>query len=85
MNRLGLSQSNLCWRCKTDKGDFLLLFLYCPSIDTYWQRITNNLDTNIILTPALCLLNSMKGNEKIKEKKAQWLKVALITAKKKAH
>ncbi len=27
------------------------------------------------------LLNSMKGNEKIKEKKAQWLKVALTTAK----
>lgn len=27
----------------------------------------------------------MKGNEKIKEKKAQWLKVALITAKKKSH
>lgn len=57
INRLGLSQSNLCWRCKTHKGDLLHMFLYCPSINAYWQRgiekITNSLGTNIILAPTL--------------------------------
>ena len=33
------------------------------------------------LTPALCLLNSLKGHERIGLKKAQWLKVAITTAK----
>lgn len=74
MNRLGLSESNLCWRCKTDKGDLLHMFLYCPNLTAYWQRVTekiiDSLGTNINLTPALCLLNSMKGNKRINEKKS---------------
>ena len=33
------------------------------------------------LTPATCLLSSLKGHERIGLKKAQWLKVAITTAK----
>lgn len=61
MNRLGLNLSKLCWRCKTDKGDLLHIFLHCPSLTAYWQRVTekiiDTLGTNITLTPALCFLN----------------------------
>lgn len=61
------------------------MFLHCPNLTTYWQRviekIIDSLGTNISLTPALCLLNSIKGNERMNVKKAQWLKIALTTAK----
>lgn len=50
------------------------MFLYCPNLTAYWQRVTekiiDSLGTNINLTPALCLLNSMKGNKRINEKKS---------------
>ena len=45
------------------------------------EKISDSLGTGVALNPALCLLNSLKGNERIGGKKAQWLKVALTTAK----
>ncbi len=61
------------------------MFLTCCSRTIYWQRVTekinDSLGTSVVLTPALCLLNSLKGNEGIRGKKAHWLRVALITAK----
>lgn len=61
------------------------MFLKCPSLATYWQRVTkkiiDSLGVGVGLTPALCLLNSLKGNEKIVGKMALWLEVAITTAK----
>ena len=60
-----------------------VMFLYCPSLIAYWQRvmgkITDCLGININLKyqGGLCLLNSLKGNERISGGKAQWLKVLL--------
>ncbi len=45
------------------------------------EKINDSLDISVVLTPALCLLNSLEGNEGIRGKKAHWLKVALTTAK----
>lgn len=60
------------------------MFYSCPNPATYWQRVmekTNaSLDTRVDLTHALCLLNSLKVHVRIDGKKAQWLKVAFITA-----
>ena len=83
--RAGLSLSDLCWRCQAERGGVVHMFLNCPSLAIYWQRvmqkITDSLGVNVELTPAVCLLNSLKGHERIGLKKAQWLKVAITTAK----
>lgn len=46
-----------------------------PRLATYWQRvmekISNSLGTDVRLTPALCPLNGLKGNEGIGTVKAQ--------------
>lgn len=85
MQRAGLNNSSLCWRCQTGQGDIVHMFFSCPNLATYWERvmakINAGLGTRVKLTPALCLLNSLKGNVRIDRKKAQWLKVALTTAK----
>ena len=39
MNRAGLSHSNLCWRCQTEQGDMVHMFLSCPNLTIYWQRV----------------------------------------------
>lgn len=60
------------------------MFLYCPSLIPNWQRVMDKImdshGTDIRFNPVLCLLNSLKGNERISVEKAQWLKVALTAA-----
>lgn len=57
------------------------MFYGCLSPGTYWQRImvkiSSSVGTEADFTPALYLLNSMKGNERMDRKKAQRTKVDL--------
>lgn len=57
MNRAVLSYSNLCWRCQTEQGDIDHVFLNCPKLDTYWQRVMEKIgDSQRVLSVVLLLL-----------------------------
>lgn len=85
LHKAGIIFSNLCWRCKIDQGDITHMFLMCPRLNNYWRRvmekINDSLGQEVNLTPALCLLNCLEGNDNIGRLQAQWLKVAITTAK----
>lgn len=61
------------------------MFFNCSSVVTFWQRVMKKINDSLVavvnLTPSLCLLNSLKGNDRIDKKQAKWLKVALTIAK----
>ncbi len=65
--------------------DMINMLFACPNLVTYWQRVVEKVNTSlgtvVDFTDALCLLNNLKGNERIGAKKAQWLKVVLTMAK----
>lgn len=39
LNRMGLINSNLCWKCKRDIGTFLHCIWECPVIQPFWRTI----------------------------------------------
>lgn len=83
LHRAGISNSKACWRCKLNPGDMEHMFLTCPFLTTYWYKVMEKINKylNLVLTPALCLLNSLDRDVTIEQKKALWLKAALTTSK----
>lgn len=85
LHRVGMCNSNICWRCKQSPGDMVHMFLTCPSLTSFWQRImrkiNSTLNLDLTLTPTLCLLNYLDHNTKLDTKRTHWLKIALTTAK----
>lgn len=55
MARLGLRNSDLCWRCDATCGTLLHMLYLCPMIDLLWSKIISFIDT--AMSSALLLYN----------------------------
>ena len=85
MQRTGLSDSTLCWKCKSDNGNLVHMLFTCSTLQPYWKKVIEEintiLDTNLQLTPTLCILNKLNPAKGISSEKVSWIKIALTTAK----
>ena len=66
LHRMGVSESDLCWHCKQDKGTFYHMVWACDKVKSFWENVTQSLGKIIGYTvrcdPAMCLLNySVEG------------------------
>ena len=44
LKRLGLIQSNECWKCKSSMGTFLHLMWDCPLVSPFWARVIGTME-----------------------------------------
>lgn len=83
--RAKISNSDACWRCKQSPGNLLHMFIMCPILTSYWQKVMGKinsiLNSNLPLTPTLGLLNFLDYKVQIETEKIKWLKIALTTAR----
>uniref|UniRef100_A0A9J8C2G9 Reverse transcriptase zinc-binding domain-containing protein n=1 Tax=Cyprinus carpio carpio TaxID=630221 RepID=A0A9J8C2G9_CYPCA len=60
LNRMGLTNNNVCWKCQKDRGTFIHCIWECPLIQPLWLQTLNILSKwlgiTIPLSPRLCLL-----------------------------
>lgn len=60
LNRAGIMDNNLCWKCQKDIGTLLHCIWECPVIQPFWKTVLDNLSNwlgrDIPLCPRLCLL-----------------------------
>lgn len=60
LNRAGIMNNNLCWKCQKDIGTLLHCIWECPVIQPFWKTVLDNLSkwlgSGIPLSPRLCLL-----------------------------
>lgn len=60
LNRAGIMDNNMCWKCQKDIGTLLHCIWECPVIQPFWKTIVGNLSNwlgrDIPLCPRLCLL-----------------------------
>ncbi len=55
LNRMGLTNNNVCWKCQKDKGTFIHCIWDCPLIQPFMAP-NKYFGTTIPLSPRLCLL-----------------------------
>ncbi len=41
LNRMGLTNNNVCWKCQKDRGTFIHCIWDCPIIQPLWQQTLN--------------------------------------------
>lgn len=60
LKRLGLINSDECWKCKNSMGTFLHLMWDCPLVSPFWAQVIRTmeewLDQPLSSSPRLCLL-----------------------------
>lgn len=83
MARLGLRDSDVCWRCNTECGTLLHMLYSCPMIDPLWSEIVsfinNLLTTALVRHPLLCLLGVVPQGNGLNSHQSSWCRIALIT------
>lgn len=60
LKRLGLIQSDECWKCKGSMGTFLHLMWECPLVSPFWDQVIKTieewLEQSLPNSPRFCLL-----------------------------
>ena len=84
LNRMGLLQDSLCWKCKTETGTFLHVLWECELVHPFWEKIIEYLgkclDIEIPVSPRLCLLGDQTQLPDVSKYDFAVIKVGLITA-----
>ena len=75
LHRISPSNSQNCWRCVVEPGDFIHIFWLCPKIVAFWSEILTMIArvTSVRLEQEveICLLGLIEGNAISKERKTQ--------------
>ncbi len=83
MARLGLRNSDLCWRCDASRGTFIHMMYSCPMIDLVWSEIISFINTVMCSAlaqhPLLCLLGVIPEGSGLSVHQIVWCRTALIT------
>lgn len=82
--RIGLVNSNVCWKCKKETGTFLHLIWECALIKPFWDTILKFLekwiDVTLPLCPRLCLLGDKTTIPRLTKEVHSVLMVGLTSA-----
>ena len=81
--RLGLGNSDLCWRCDASRGTFVHMLYSCPRIDLLWSKIISLINTvmssTLVQQLLLCLFGVLLKGSGLTVHQIVWCKTALIT------
>lgn len=83
MARLGLRNSDLCWRCDASRGTFVHMLYSCPRIELLWSKIIYFINTvmssTLVQHPLLCLLGVLPKGSGLTVDQIVWCRTALNT------
>lgn len=83
MARLKLCESETCWRCERSRGTLLHMLYECELTQNFWGKITSciskALRTEIIPSPALCILGLIPEGVELSSQQILWCRLALTT------
>lgn len=83
MARLGLRNSELCWRCDAFSGTLLHMLYSCPMIDLLWSKIMFFINTvmssALVQQPLFCLLGMPPKGSGKNIYQIAWCRTALTT------
>lgn len=85
MLHLKLSDSDICWNCKSSQGSFIHMIWLCPKIHTFWDniffRIKLIINADINKDPKLAILGDTSNLKEILTPNIKWIITALNCAK----
>ena len=83
MARLGLRNSDLCWRCDASWSTFVHMLYSCPRIDLLWSKISSFIKTvmssTLVQQLLLCLLGVLPKGSGPTVHQIVWCRTALTT------
>uniref|UniRef100_A0A9J8DBD8 Reverse transcriptase zinc-binding domain-containing protein n=1 Tax=Cyprinus carpio carpio TaxID=630221 RepID=A0A9J8DBD8_CYPCA len=75
LNRMGLTNNNVCWKCQKDRGTFIHCIWECPLIQPLWLQTLNILSKwlgiTIPLSPRLSHLACFETSRMERERQAR--------------
>lgn len=84
LQRMGIMNSDVCWKCQSNTGTFLHAIWECNKIYPFWVRILDQIsvwiDMAVPKSPRLCLLGDMAVIPGRNKCKYSVLKVGILTA-----
>uniref|UniRef100_A0AAR2LEN7 Uncharacterized protein n=1 Tax=Pygocentrus nattereri TaxID=42514 RepID=A0AAR2LEN7_PYGNA len=66
LHKISSDYSNLCFKCKQERGTYMHCFWSCDKIQFYWKGIHHELEKilkiRMVFSPAMFLLNLVLAN-----------------------